>query len=457
MSFGSDATPPAPRRFLPPPRLPKLLDKAPVKATPAPGTKTPSKIQNYSNTVRGRGTPAAAPKPNNDFVLPTPPVQPKLAPLPPVPKPKEILDFIDEISGVKFTKGRGPDGKESFVKQKLPRTPEEEAFWKKGAELFDQSIKGILELEKYDPKKVVPFKPYIDVIANLGKERIKDLQGVFQFQNVDREINDLRQIQKRYLDEDIIRNRHQMEHDLNQRGLDRSEYGNAQRDRLQREINSARQESELRAREYGRGLQQEQLGQNMAGYNLREEARRAQLGNAQTEYGLAQQQLADLEARRQSALNERYNQFKLGAQLRGEDANKALMTRAPELALNQQNLMNAQQLDAYNIQNRNALLQHEAEIGRLNTGYGQQVDRTNTGYNNAFNRAQTKYQNRFNQTNAQNQQDLLKFELEQKYREPTFGEVLGQTLGSAGGMAAGSMLMGPTGSGGAMLATRLFG
>ncbi len=457
--FGNnDTPPPAPRRLPPPPRLPKLLDKATAKTVSAPVTKSTSRIQNYSNVIRGRSaTPATVSKNNNDFVLPIPPVQPKLAPLPEVPKPQEILDFIDEVAGVKFVKARGPNGKEQLIRQKLPKTPQEIAFERLGEGLITQAIQGIRELQVYDPSAVVKFEPFINVMANLNEERVKDLRGLTNFQNIDRDVNDFRQIQQRFLNEDIIKNRHQLEHGLNQRGLVNSEYGRAQQTKLERGINEARQEAELRAREYGRGIQREQLGQNIAGFNLREEARRTQLGNAQTEYGLRQQQLSDLEAKRQAALNERYNQFKLGAQLRGEEQNRAMMSHAPELAFNQQNLMNTQQLNAYNMQNQRGLTQHQAEINRLNTGYGQEFERANTGYNNAFNRAQTNYQNQLNQTNAQNQQDLLRYQLEQQYRQPSFGEFLGSTLGNVAGTVGGSMLLGPQGSGGQKLATRLFG
>jgi hypothetical protein len=400
--------------------------------------------------------PPALPK----LVINMPPKQPKLAKLPPVPKPQEILDFIDEIAGVKFAKVRGPDGKERYVKTQLPRTPKEQASYTMAAKLYEDSMKGILELAKYDPQKVAPLKPYVDVMANLSQDRMRDLQGVFNLPNLEKKVEDFRQIQKRDLDQDIIRNRHQLEERLAHSGRSNSSYANQVRSDLQRQISDLRHEAEFRAGEYERGLEQHELGKNLTGYNLREEGRRAQLANAQTEYGLEQQQLADLDARRQTVLNEMYNQFKIGSQLRNEEVNKNMMTRAPELALNQQNVMNTQHMERYGLQNRNALLQHEAEINRINTGYGHEFNRAKTLYDSEFNRVQKGYENQFNQQKEQNQQNLKQFELEQVAKQaqgPSTGQILGGALGSAAGLMAGGMMTGPAGSGGAMLAGKLFG
>ncbi len=392
--------------------------------------------------------------------LPKAVTQPKLAKAEKVPTTAEMNAFIDEIAGVQFIKVKGPNGKESLIRKKLPKTAQEETFAKMGEDILNRAMSGIRQLDQYDPSKVAKFEPFINTMANLDKERVQDLSGVFSFKDIERDINDFRQIQSRNLEKDIIRNRHQLEHSLNQRGIGDTAYGMAQKEKLQQSINNARDESELRAREYGRGVERHQLSQNIAGYNLREEARRSQLGTAQTEYGLNRQQLGDVEAIRQQALQERYNQFKLGSGLRSEEANLAMMSRAPELALGNQQAMNAQNVEAYNMRNKNRMTGHEAERERLNTGYNQEFQRANQGFENEFKRENTMYQNELAYAQAQNENNRENFKVQQAAeaaKGPGMGEMLGGLAGSALGMVGGGVMMGPAGSGGAMLAGKLFG
>jgi hypothetical protein len=100
------------------------------------------------------------------------------------------------------------------------------------------------------------------------------------------------------------------------------------------------------------------LAANAAAFGLREQGRQGRLQGAETGYNLARQQQQDLEARRKAAIAENMNLFAVGAGLRGEDQNKALMSRAPELANNTFAMMNADSLNRYN-----------ADIGRQNMNY----------------------------------------------------------------------------------------
>lgn len=54
--------------------------------------------------------------------------RPKTPTLPPPPPKQELMDFIDETSGIEQRVVTRPDGKKEIVRKELPLTPEEQAF-----------------------------------------------------------------------------------------------------------------------------------------------------------------------------------------------------------------------------------------------------------------------------------------------------------------------------------------
>lgn len=291
---------------------------------------------------------------------------PSFTPIAPPPPPQEIMDVIDEITGTQSIIATGPDGRKRRVIQKLPRTPQEEAFFRQGEELMGSAIKNIQELHAYDPYSVVDFAPVIQTFANLNQEQAQDLAKVADFGNIEQDINNFKQMQTSLMEDQFRRQRSNLETDLARKGRSQGSYGQEQRARNSYYENLLRQQNEVNATQYGEDLASKRLGRNLTAYGARQQGRENQLNAAQTEYGLKQQQLQDLENRRRYAIGENMQQFGLGAGLTGQDLAKAMASRAPELANQTFAMQSADQLNRYN-----------ADINRQNINYTNQLNRYN--------------------------------------------------------------------------------
>lgn len=330
---------------------------------------------------------------------------PRPEPIKAPPSAQDIMDVIDELAGVQTIIAKGPNGKKRRVVQRLPRTPQEQAFFRQGEQLMSRAIKNIQQLQKYDPSSVVDFKPVVQAFANLNQEQERDLAQIADFGNIEQDVANFKQMQSNLLEDQFMRQRNQLETDLSRQGRSRGSYGAEVRARNDYYENLARQQNEINATQYGEDLAAQRLNRNLTAYEARQRGRENRLNAAQTEYGLRQQQLQDLENRRQFAINENMNQFGLGANLTGQDLARAMSSRAPELANQTFALQNADQLARYN-----------ADVNRQQIDYGNQLSRYNS-------------------------------------RAPSFGEA----VGSAGGTLLGASLTAPSGSIAGRIGNKLFG
>jgi len=278
--------------------------------------------------------------------------------LPPPPPREEMMDVIDHLSGVQSIVVTGADGKKRREIQRLPRTPQEEAFFKQGEELISKSLKNIKELYQYRPQDVVSFQPLIDTIANLSAERQNDLAHIADFGDIAQQVADYKQMNSTLLEEELMRRERATEEGFAHRGISDSTAATEYRTSMARNADLARMQNNVNADIYGQDLAAKRLATNAAAFGLREQGRQGQLQGAETGYNLAQQQQQDLEARRKAAIAENMNLFGVGAGLRGEDQNKAIMSRAPELANSTFAMMNSDSLNRYN-----------ADVGRQNMNY----------------------------------------------------------------------------------------
>lgn len=278
--------------------------------------------------------------------------------LPPPPPREEMMDVIDKISGVQSLVVNDSNGKKRRVIERLPRTPEEQAFFKTGEELMSKSLKNIKELYQYRPQDAVNFQPFIDTFANLNKERQRDLAQIADFGDIAQQVTDYKQMNSTLLEEEMARRNRATEENFAHRGISDSTAATEYRTSMARNADLARMQNNVNADIYGQDLATKRLATNAAAFGLREQGRQGQLQGAETGYNLAQQQQQDLETRRKAAIAENMNLFGVGAGLRGEDQNKAIMSRAPELANNTFAMMNADSLNRYN-----------ADIGRQNMNY----------------------------------------------------------------------------------------
>lgn len=277
---------------------------------------------------------------------------PKFIPIAPPPSAPEIMDVIDEITGTQSIVVTGPDGKKRRVVQRLPRTPQEEAFYRQGEELMARAIKNIQDL---DSGSWDNFSPFIQAFANLNEEQAQDLSKIADFGNIQQDIDNFRNMQTSLLEDQFRRQNNQLESDLARKGRSSGSYGQERRARNDYYQNLARQQNEINALQYGEDLANQRLGRNLTAYQARQQGRENRLREAETAYGLKQHQL-----------EENIRQLGIGASLTGQDLARALSTRAPELANQTFAMQSADQLNRYN-----------SEINRQNLNYANQLARYN--------------------------------------------------------------------------------
>ena len=285
-----------------------------------------------------------------------PPAAPQL---PPPPKPEEILDVIDELTGTEAVTVTGADGKKRRVIRRLPRTREEEALFKKGQEIMQSSLNTITNLYQYDPASVIDFAPIIETFANINQERAESLAQIADLGNIEQEIANFRQMQSDLMQERFLSDRNRLEEDLAHKGLAASTTGREERNLLNRSERLAQSQADLNALQFGESLADQRLGRNMNVFGLQEADRANRLQASQLEYELALQRKADLEQMRQNAINEQQNQFALASGLVGNDSNKALNSRANIDALSQMQIANAAQMNNYDANVNRSTQQHQ--------------------------------------------------------------------------------------------------
>src|SRR5690349_12091927 len=100
---------------------------------------------------------------------------PKLERVPTPPPEKELMDFINHITGTKTVTVIGPNGKPHRETIRIPRKPEEEERYKFGEQLVASTLKNLVELNKYDPQSLIPFQPLLDAYYSMNNDSLMDI------------------------------------------------------------------------------------------------------------------------------------------------------------------------------------------------------------------------------------------------------------------------------------------
>lgn len=330
---------------------------------------------------------------------------PPPAPAPPPPPPREeLMDFFDEVGGVKSITVTGPDGKKRRVKQRLPRTPEEQRRYEVGEQMIAQSMQNIQELYQYNPGNVVDFAPLIQTFANIDEERMADLAGIANIGNIAESVQRFRDMHTSLNEERFRIENRELEESLARKGLSDSSAGREARAFAARDQGFLRQQADLMAENYGEDLASKRLARNSQTYALNETGREGRLRSAQGEYQLRRDQLSDIEARRQAAIAENTNNLNIGSGLVGQDLNKALGSQVDQLALG-----------TFQAQNADSLNRYTAGVNAQNAAYDRQLGAYNS-------------------------------------RPPSFGEMASRGLGALGG----AVLTGSKDSLGGRIGARIF-
>ena len=263
------------------------------------------------------------------------------------PPREEIMDVIDETTGVQSITVIGPDGKKRRKIERLPRTPEEQQMFAMGEDLMKKSIDNIKDLYQYNPDSVIDFEPLLKTFADLNEERVNALSQVANIGNIQADIQAFRDMQTALDDDMFMRQNRAMEENLGRKGLSDSYAGQEARAFAARNQDLVRKQSEFNANLYGEEVAKKRLDRNAQAFALDETGRAGRLQAAQADYQLRKDQQAELERRRQTAIAENMNMLKVGSGITGQDLNKALASNAPQIANQTFQMQNADSLQRY--------------------------------------------------------------------------------------------------------------
>lgn len=282
------------------------------------------------------------------------------------PKVEELIDVIDEITRTEAITVTGADGKKRRVIRNLPKTREEELLHKQAEDIMSKVVNNILALEKYDPSSMIDFKNIIDAFSNINDESMKELSQIANFGNIEKDVNDFRNIRSNILKEKFLSEETRLNERLAHQGLADSTIGREERNLLSRNQTLAGQEADLQALQFGETLANNRLARNTNIYQLNEMGRQGRLRAAQTEYELAKQKQTDLEQMRQNAIAENMNQMQIASGILGNDLNRSMGSQANTAALNQMQVANAAQMNNYNANINRLTQQHKMRMDAFN-------------------------------------------------------------------------------------------
>lgn len=253
-----------------------------------------------------------------------PPAPPPASP--PPPTPEEVLDVIDEISGTKTITVQRPDGKKERRTMRLPRTPEQEAYYTRAASLMNTALERLQSLYEQNPRDAVNYQPFIDTFANLNAERQADLAQIGLFPRLPEMVSNYKAMATDLVNREFDRANRMNEERLARTGLATSSIAADARAALEGERIRGLRESEIMGERYGSELANSQLAREREIFGLREQGREGRLREAATAYQLEQDKRAELEASRQRAIAE--NQGLLQQGRLAQDEQRALSSTA---------------------------------------------------------------------------------------------------------------------------------
>lgn len=270
--------------------------------------------------------------------------------IPNPPSEKEMMDFVNYVTGTQTVTVTGADGKRQRLTTKLPRTPEQQRAMEVGEDLLITSLEDIQKLYKYDPQSVVSYAPLIETVNNLNEETLQDLGGFANRGDIEQRKQQFREMNRTLVDEQFNRERMANEERLAHSGRGSGTYAAESRAAMARQQGLARAEGDARAvmgaEEYGA----KRLATDSQAFGLRQGGRENTLGAAQTAYGLEKANEQDMEQRRMRAIQERGNQLKIGSDIVKYDDWKALQDRTQQDALNTYQAENNVQNQRYGMQ-----------------------------------------------------------------------------------------------------------
>lgn len=295
--------------------------------------------------------------------------------MPATPKPEDVMDVVDTINGTQSITRVGANGKKQRVIERLPRTAQEEAIYREAGNIMTNTLRNIQNLYNVDPNAAMNYAPFVNTIQGLQQERSADVARLINMPDFAQFAQDFKTTEQANIREQFGEARNQTQSQLAGMGYgtDSTAWQNAQA-AINAEESKASRGLDVRSKLAGQEYAQNELQNRIMGYTMGEHGRQDRQQSAATELGIQREQLNEREANRQRRVAEQAGLLQNAAAIRGEDANAAARTVAPQL-----------QQDMY----RNQLAAHGADVNAIM-------------YNNAN-------------------------------RAPTFGEIAGNTMGYFGG------------------------
>lgn len=254
--------------------------------------------------------------------------------IPNPPSEKEIMDFINYITGTQTVTVTGADGKRKRVTTRLPRTPEEQRILQPFADMIATAGVELPKLATYNPQSAIPFAPVVDAFANLNAETLKDLGQFARIADIEQYQSNFKDMQRAIIDEQFSTRTRQNEERLARSGRGSGTYAAESRAAMAREHALARQIGDTRATQAAEDLAAKRLSTNEQAFGLREQGRRGTLESVQADYALKKADEQDQENRRLQAMEEQKGLFDLGSNVIRYDESKALQDRTQDQSLN---------------------------------------------------------------------------------------------------------------------------
>lgn len=287
--------------------------------------------------------------------------RPQMQRIPDPPSEKEMMNFINYITGSQTVTATGPNGVRQRITTRLPRSAERQKALEMGEDLVVTSIDQLGKLFKYDPQSSISFAPLIDTFADMDNERLGDLAQFANFGDIEARKQQFKEMQKTLIDEQFSMRERANEERLAHSGRGSGTYAAESRAAMARAHGLARMEGDAKAEGYAEDLSAKRLATHKEGFGLREAGRQGTLEATQADYALNKADEQDQETRRQTALQERMGQFNVGSEVRKYDDWLALQDKTHDQALgtylaenNVQNARYGQQVNAIAANNRAA-------------------------------------------------------------------------------------------------------
>lgn len=293
---------------------------------------------------------------------------PELQRVPNPPPIKEMMDFMNYLSGTQTVTVTGADGVKKRVTTRLPRTPEEMRVLQPAQDMFASAVNNLSQLFKYDPKSAISFFPVIDAVSEMNDATLKDLGQFANLGDLMEKRQEFRQMQREIVDEKFAQAQMSNEERLAHSGRGSGTYAAESRAAMAGAHARARREGDANAIMGAEEYAAKRLGTDTNAFGLRQAGRQGTVDAVKFDYGLNKMDEQEQEARRLQAMNETKGLADFGQGIVRYDDWKGFQDKTQQDSLNMyqaennaQNQRYGAEVSAINANNAAAMSEHNAK------------------------------------------------------------------------------------------------